>query len=195
VDISRIESIIEQYVKNSPNASPKLFLDKIRKNLLILMCQTDEAEILRKIDVFGGERAVAYDIGRAILNLFALARSLDVSLAPELNALSTKIEGQINATVRPDNGSAAAKPAATATIPETTQKPASQSTATPSDDNSGSEDGVAKRIEMYTNGMNNAKGREEITQIWKEVAADKLLKGPDKASLQRVKDEAIKRLQ
>ncbi|MEC4685381.1 MAG: hypothetical protein VST71_06590 [Nitrospirota bacterium] len=194
MDISRIESIIEQYVKNSPNASPKLFLDKIRKNLIVLMSQTDEAEILGKIDVFGGERAVAYDIGRAILNLFALARSLDVSLAPELNALSTKIEGQINATVRPDNGSAAAKPAP-ATIPDTTQKPASQSTATPSDDNSGSEDGVAKRIEMYTNGMNNAKGREEIAQIWKEVAADKLLKGPDKASLQGVKDEAIKRLQ
>ena len=189
MDISRLESIIEQYVKNNPNPSPKLFLDKIRKNLIILMCQTDEAEILGKIDAFGGERAVSYDISRAVLNLFALARSLDVSLSPELNALSAKIEGRINAAEESDNGSAAAKPAP-ANIPDTALKPASQSTEAPPDDKSGPEDGVAKRIEMYTNAMNNANSREEIARVWKEVAADKLLKGPDKASLQKVKDEA-----
>ena len=194
MDISKLESIIEQYVKNNPNPSPKLFLDKIRKNLIILMCQTDEAEILGKIDAFGGERAVSYDISRAVLNLFALARSLDVSLSPELNALSAKIEGRINAAGESDNGSASANPAP-ANIPDTAQKPASQSTEAPPDDKSGPEDGVAKRIEMYTNAMNNANSREEIALVWKEVAADKLLKGPDKASLQKVKDEAIKHLQ
>jgi hypothetical protein len=60
---------------------PKIFLDKIRKNLMTLICQADIAELTGDLNAFGGEKDVASNISKAVFGLFCLGSVFGVSVS------------------------------------------------------------------------------------------------------------------
>lgn len=160
-------------------APPKKYLDKIRKNLFDLLCQSDEKELIGGVSDFGGKEDVGNAIAKAVMNLFALGASFDVDVAASIEKIMPGKKEPTAGTDIPKASAAKAEPKA--------QQPAQPPKA---EQGSGSK---ATKIQMYKNSFDSAKTKSEVEKIWRsDVVPDKSLTGVEKAGLGKYKDEAKK---
>lgn len=198
LNLEDVKEIASQQSKSYQNR--KLLLDKIRKNLMTLMCQTDVVEITGNVEAFGGDKDVSANLGKAVFGLFCLGATLNVDVTASLEKLIT----DINAKQKKDRadgtqektGAAHDKPEGAETGekgknqpgPDTAKPGDSKDTASPGSD------AKAKNIERYKKSFQEAKSLDEVKKIANEIRDDTSLDGKEKYSLEPVKKEAVKRL-
>jgi hypothetical protein len=89
--LKTLHALTSLQVKSVPNAVPKIFLDKIRKNLMTLICQADIAELTGDLNAFGGEKDVASNISKAVFGLFCLGSVFGVSVSEAIERYAADV--------------------------------------------------------------------------------------------------------
>ena len=201
MDTKQIRELAAAHLAKHPSDTTKVYLDKVRKNLIMLLCQSDTIELTGSVAAFGGEKDVEQSISRAVFSLFCAAEKLGVNVETGLGQLAAVLGKSVvsetsdvkpqgpDKTATPDAGDALEPDAAQA---ETKKGPPKQdpppSTSAPAGDSK------AKKLEMYKTSFSAAKDKEAVDKTWKDIIADKELSGPDKAQLQHDKKAALERL-
>ena len=80
VDLKELQELSVLQTKAGPK-NAKLYLEKIRKNLMTLMCQTDVVELSGDLNAFGGDKDVTANISKAVFGLFCVGNVLGVGVA------------------------------------------------------------------------------------------------------------------
>ena len=201
MDTKEIKELAATHLAKQPSDTTKVYLDKVRKNLIMLLCQSDTIELTGSVAAFGGEKDVEQSISRAIFSLFCAAQKLGVNVDAGLGKLVAALgKSAVSETpdVKPQEPDETATPATrdahepVATPAETKKEPPKQDP--PSSTSSPAGDSKAKKLEMYKTSFSAAKGKEAVDKTWKDIIGDKELSGPDKAQLQNEKKAALERL-
>ncbi len=174
-----------------PDETVTVICNRIRKNLITLLAQSDIAELSGSVEAFGGDTDVAANIGSAVFGLFCLAERLSVDSAaavsryPALSGIGAVSPTATALSVAPPVQPAAA-PAAEKAAPAPASSPpavtaaavesAPPETAVPA--------GKDARIAFYKKHFSEAKSRADADAVWRDVRDDKQLDGKDKFSLQ-----------
>ena len=219
MDLKELQELSVLQTKAGPK-NAKLYLEKIRKNLMTLMCQTDVVELSGDLNAFGGDKDVTANISKAVFGLFCVGNVLGVDVAQGIE----KHASVVMARLTPPSSSSTDS-AATETDRETALGTAEKKAGTPPDDSfqhissqpdrtssakaqpgqkkqdtsksqssRGSSDNKAKKIENYKLAFKSPKDKAAIELVWKDISEDKELSGQDKYQLQNEKEEALKRV-
>ena len=196
MNIKELKELSALHVSSIQNPVPKIFLDKIRKNLMFLMCQSDVVELTGDANAFGGQKEVASSVSKAVINLFCLSEILGADAASEIEAVVSSIKGNSSAK-KPDENTKQDKKAEgqaqADTKSEAEQKKADTGTQKADEENT-EPDTKTRKLEMYSKSFSNAKSKSDIDKVWKDITRDKELKNEEKFQLQSQKNEALKKL-
>ena len=80
MDLKELQDLSVLQTKAGPK-NAKLYLERIRKNLMTLMCQTDVIELSGDLNAFGGEKDVTANISKAVFGLFCVGNVLGIDVA------------------------------------------------------------------------------------------------------------------
>lgn len=175
--MQNLKQDIKNYVKTKGDATPKTYIEKVRKVLCCLLCQSDKIESSGNVEDFGGSAAVQSDIGRAVLNLFALAEKLEVDVFEYIEKkVYPKADGQPGSKDKPIDAAVSAAPE-----------------DIPKQDTQGPSGADSKTKEMYEKALRDAKSKEERANVWKEITSNKALSNTEKVALQTVKRDLDKK--
>ena len=78
--MKEIVAAVKARVEAMSSKTPKILLDKIRKDLFVLLAQSDVAEITGNLEDVGGKAVVEKDVAKAILNLIAVSEIYDIDI-------------------------------------------------------------------------------------------------------------------
>ena len=200
VPIKSFDQLYKDICDKADKSTVKEKLDQIRKNLIVLLAQSDQIDLGASIEDFGGEATIRESILNAIENLMTLGQLFNVSLVEKAAAVAVakevsteKAEISIDSKEGAAASGIAGKPeeaipgdesnAAGAVKNEEQLKP-------PPPPDSSKED----IIEIYTKKMNEAASEEALATVWKEITLSKELTGLQKNTLQGLKSLASKKL-
>jgi hypothetical protein len=192
VDLKELQKLSISQTKAGPK-NAKLYLDKIRKNLMTLMCQTDVIELSGDLNAFGGEKDVTANISKAVFGLFCVGNVLGVDVAAGLEKFASYVIAKLASASMSSTEAAVTRRDPQADL-WTTEKKADTETDTSSQSGSKSSDNKAKKIENYRRALKSQKDKAGIELIWKNISEDEDLSGQDKYQLQNDKKEALKRV-
>ena len=162
----------------------KPYLDRIRKNLMTLMCQADIIELSGDLNAFGGDKDVTANISKAIFGLLCAGNVLGIDVSQGIEKLASDTTTRL---------ASASRSSCQADLWTTENKDGAD--ATSSAQNTGMDnDSKAKKIEKYRQALRDPKDRAAIELVWKSISEDKELNGQDKYQLQSEKKEALKRV-
>jgi hypothetical protein len=191
VDLKELKELSVLQMKAGPK-NANLYLEKIRKNLMTLMCQTDVVELSGDLNAFGGDKDVTANISKAVFGLFCVGNVLGVGVALGMEKFAADVIARLTPT-----SSSSTDAAVTETDPQaalwTTGKKADTEPDTSSQSSSGGSDNKAKKIDNYKHAFKSLKDKAAIELVWKNISEDKELSGQDKYQLQNEKKEALKR--
>ena len=88
VDLKELQELSVLQTKAGPK-NAKLYLERIRKNLMTLMCQTDVVELSGDLNAFGGDKDVTANISKAVFGLFCVGNVLGVDVALGMEKLAS----------------------------------------------------------------------------------------------------------
>ena len=198
--LKTLHALTSLQVKSVPNAVPKIFLDKIRKNLMTLICQADIAELTGDLNAFGGEKDVASNISKAVFGLFCLGSVFGVSVSEAIERYAADVTKRLAAgqtaekEPQPQSEKREDKHDSTAPQEGGKQSPDPAPTgAKPTKDSAQS--AKEETTKSYDRKLRDAKTLSELNSLWKkEIVPDQSLQGKDKAPLSKVFEECKKRL-
>lgn len=170
------------------NAGPKnikLYLDRIRKNLMTLMCQTDVIELSGDLNAFGGDKDVTANISKAVFGLFCVGNVLGIDVAQGIERLASDTTTRL---------ASASRSSCQADLWTTGNKDGTENATSSPQGNGRDNDGREKKIEQYRQALRNPKDRAAVELVWKSISEDRELNGQDKYQLQSEKKEALKRV-
>lgn len=183
MDLKQLDLAVKEAAGKEP-APPKKYLDKIRKNLFNLLCQSDEKELIGGVADFGGKEEVGEAIAKAVMNLFALGASFDVDVAASIEKVMPGKKETTAGIDIPKVQDKAQEPMLKVDVSKPVQPPKV-------DQASGSK---ATKIQMYKNAIDEAKSEGDIRKIFnKDIGPDKALDGKDKAALGEHMKNALKK--
>ncbi len=192
MDLKELQELSVLQTKAGPK-NAKLYLEKIRKNLMTLMCQTDVVELSGDLNAFGGDKDVTANISKAVFGLFCVGNVLGVDVAQGIEKHASVVMARLTPT-----SSSSTDAAVTETDPQaalwTTEKKADTEPDTLSQSSSRSSDNKAMKIDNYKQAFKSQKDKAAIELVWKNISEDKELSGQDKYQLQNDKKEALKRV-
>lgn len=196
--IRDIFNSVKGKISSMPQATPKVFLDRTRKNLFDLIGKSDIIELTGSVDDFGGPEAVREDVSKAILNLMGVAALFGVDVSDAISRKAAELaeaspgpadepapakgdpeQGKLlngHATSGGGNGNPAGgftEPSAERPLPQTDAK--------------GKED-------AYIDTLRCAQDRESADLAWKDAIRDKELSGLQKWKIQEVYMDVKKKL-
>ena len=205
MEITRLAEIAVEKVSSEKNPSPHMYLDRVRRNLMALLCKDEILEIAGTVEDFGGMESLTEDIKKAVLNLFCLASflKLDLALALEVDfgaTAKTEETGKPGHTAAKEKapppsgngGRQGDKESRDSAAPDSGKAAASAAGASggPSSGN-----GKEHLKEMFRKVFREAVSLEQVENTWKkEIAGHKDFDGKDKAELQPEYAAAKKRL-
>ncbi len=219
VDLKELQKLSGLQTKAGPK-NAKLYLERIRKNLMTLMCQTDVVELSGDLNAFGGDKDVTANISKAVFGLFCVGNVLGVDVAQGIEKHASVVMARLTPPSSSSTDSAVTE-TDRQTAPGTTEKKggtppdaSSQHTASKPDrtasakaqqeqkeqdtsksqSSSRSSDNKAKKIENYKLAFKSPKDKAAIELVWKDISEDEELSGQDKYQLQNDKKEALKRV-
>lgn len=184
MDLKELQDLSVLQTKAGPK-NAKLYLERIRKNLMTLMCQTDVIELSGDLNAFGGEKDVTANISKAVFGLFCVGNVLGIDIAQGMEKLAS------DTTARLTSPSSSSCQAALWT---TEKKAGTEPDTSSKQSNNRSNDDKAKKIENYRQALRSPKDKADIELVWKSISEDKELTGQDKYQLQNEKKEALKRV-
>jgi len=184
VDLKELQKLSVLQTKAGPK-NIKLYLDRIRKNLMTLMCQADVIELSGDLNAFGGDKDVTTNISKAIFGLFCVGNVLSIDVAQGIEKLASDTAERLASSSR---SSCQADLWTTGNKDGT--EPATSSAQTKEMGN----DSKEKKIEQYRQALRSPKDRAAIELVWKSISEDKELNGQDKYQLQIEKKEALRRV-
>jgi hypothetical protein len=183
VDLKELQDLsVLQTKAGSKNV--KLYLERIRKNLMTLMCQTDVIELSGDLNAFGGDKDVTANISKAVFGLFCVGNVLGIDLAQGMEKLASDTTARLTS---PSNSCQAA-------LWSTEKKGSTEPDTSSTQSNGRSNDAKAKKIENYRQALRSPKDKADIEHVWRNISEDKELTGQDKYQLQNEKKEALKRV-
>lgn len=184
MDLKELQKLSVLQTKAGPK-NIKLYLDRIRKNLMTLMCQTDVIELSGDLNAFGGDKDVTANISKAVFGLFCVGNVLGIDVAQGIEKLASDTTTRLASTSRSS---------CQADLWTTENKDGTEP-ATSSAQNKGmGSETKEKKIEQYRQALRGPKDRAAIELVWKSISEDKELNGQDKYQLQSEKKEALKRV-
>jgi 1,2-phenylacetyl-CoA epoxidase PaaB subunit len=192
VDLRELQELSVSQTKAGPK-NAKLYLDKIRKNLMTLMCQTDIIELSGDLNAFGGEKDAVANISKAVFGLFCVGNILGVDVALGMEKFASDVIAKLASASISSSESGVTRRDPQADL-WTTEKTADIESDTSSQSGSKSSDNKAKKIENYRRAFKSQKDKAGIELIWKNISEDEDLSGQDKYQLQNDKKEALKRV-
>lgn len=182
----------------------KKVLDKVRKNLWTLTCQSDVVEMTGVIEDFGGEKDVETSIARAIFGLLCFGAIHGVNVPQKLEKiagdLAAKHKGSSptdlskgDSTGKPAEAAAPARSASAAPpAPASIDQPPAVTETEPAHDKAGDvlprasagECSKEQAIQAHERSLREAKTTQEADRIWKhDITTDTRLDGKDKGAL------------
>lgn len=212
MEIAIIKEVASAHVKShGDNVSVSIFNKGLRTNLITLLCQSETVEAVGTVEVFGGSKDVASNMGRAVLNLFCVAEVLGVDLSTgierALSDVRTKLSSTEGAAERSQKAQKTEDKSTETTNSETEaaaadekeklgdeEKPAGAGQQANADNGASGGDEKDKKIETYRTAFKEAKLPTDVRTVWNNVVQDKDLTGPDRFILQNDKKEAEKRV-
>lgn len=197
VDLKELQQLSVLQTKAGPK-SAKPYLERIRKNLMTLMCQTDVVNLIGDLNAFGGDKDVTTNIGKAVLGLFCVGSVLGVDVALGIEKLASDTAARLahpSGSSSDKSTDSAGKETGSQADPWTTGKKVStEPDASSTESKGGSDDSKARKIENYRNALRHPKHKAAIELVWKSISEDRELSGQDKYQLQNEKKEALKRV-
>ena len=192
VDLKELQELSVLQTKAGPK-NAKLYLERIRKNLMTLMCQTDVVELSGDLNAFGGDKDVTANISKAVFGLFCVGNVLGVNVAQGMEKLASDAISRLTPPPSSSTDAVVTETDCQAAL-WTTEKKAGTAPDTSSTQNNGrSNDSRAKKIENYRHALRSPKDKADIELVWRNISEDKELTGQDKYQLQNEKKEALKR--
>jgi len=207
MEIARLAEIASEKVSSEKNPSPRMYLDRVRRNLMALLCKDEIREITGTVDDFGGKESLTDDVKKAVLNLFCLAEVLKVDLAAGLDAEFGPTAKAEETDRREETGAQVTekttpfqsgkthqveKEASHCEAAMGTGKPGGQSSE---GSHASSANGKENLKETYRKFFRETGSLEQVEHTWKkEIARNKEFDGKDKAELQPDYAAAKKRL-
>jgi len=184
VDLKELQKLsVLQTKAGSKNV--KLYLERIRKNLMTLMCQTDVVELSGDLNAFGGDKDVTANISKAVFGLFCVGDVLGIDLAQGIEKLASDTKARLTS---PSSSSCQTA------LWSTEKKGSIEPDTSSAQSNNRSNDGKTTKIENYRQALRSPKDKADIELVWKSISGDKELSGQDKYQLQNEKKEALKRV-
>jgi len=184
VNLKEMQELSVLQTKTGPK-NAKLYLEKIRKNLMTLMCQTDVIELSGDLNAFGGDKDVTANISKAVFGLFCLGNILGIDVSQGVEKLASDTRERLTSVSRSS---------CQADLWTTEKKDDTEPNTSSAQENDSGADSKAKKIENYRNALRNPRDRAAIDLVWKSISEDKELNGQDKYQLQNEKKEALKRV-
>lgn len=193
MDLKELQELSGLQTKAGPKSS-KLYLEKIRKNLMTLMCQTDVVELSGDLNAFGGDKDVQANISKAVFGLFCVGNNLGIDVAQGMEKLASDAIARLTPPSSSSTDAAVTETDCQAALWTTEKKAGTEPDTSSTHSNSRSNDSKAKKIENYRNALRSPKVKAAIELVWKSISEDKELSGQDKYQLQNEKKEALKRV-
>ncbi len=191
MDIRILEEAASRKIREQTPEEAEKFMARIRTNLIDLLCHSDKARAELPLDLglseYGGREAVQRAIGKAVVNLFALAaifgvRTYDVILRELGFASEVGTSAEATGNTHGDNGSSSHTSGIAEAGPGDEQAgpvgehlehaPASEVDRAKGDDNPG-----------YRQSLDKARSVEERNVIWKKIQVDRGLDSRTRAEL------------
>ncbi len=192
MDLKELQELSVLQMKAGPK-NAKLYLEKIRKNLMTLMCQTDVVELSGDLNAFGGDKDVTANISKAVFNLFCVGNVLGLDVALGMEKFASDVIARLTPLLSSSTDAAVTETDRQAGL-WTTEKKADTEPNSSSQSSSRSSDNKAKKIDNYKQAFKSQKDKAAIELVWKNISEDKELSGQDKYQLQNEKKEALKRV-
>ena len=193
VDLKELQELSVLQTKAGPK-NAKLYLEKIRKNLMTLMCQTDVVELSGDLNAFGGDKDVTANISKAVFGLFCIGNVLGVDVALGMEKFASDVIARLTPASSSSTDAAVTETDPQAALWKTEKKAGTELDTSSTQSNSRSNDSKAKKIENYRHALRSPKDKAAIELVWKNISEDKELSGQDKYQLQNEKKEALKRV-
>jgi hypothetical protein len=184
VDLKEFQNLSVLQTKTGPK-NAKLYLERIRKNLMSLMCQTDVIELSGDLNAFGGDKDVTANISKAVFGLFCVGNVLGIDVAQGIEKLASDTTSRLAST---------STPSCQADLWTTEKKDVTENDTSSAQSNGRGNDSREKKIENYRQALRSPKDRAAIELVWKSISEDRELNGQDKYQLQNEKKEALKRV-
>ena len=184
VDLKELQDLSALQTK-AGSKNVKLYLERIRKNLMTLMCQTDVVELSGDLNAFGGDKDVTANISKAVFGLFCVGNVLGIDVVQGMEKLASDTTARLTSP-----SSSSCQTALWSTEKKGSIEPDTSSTQS----NNRSNDGKTTKIENYRQALRSPKDKADIELVWKSISGDKELSGQDKYQLQNEKKEALKRV-
>ena len=205
MEITRLAEIAAEKVSSEKNPSPRIYLDRVRRNLMALLCKDEIIEITGTVEDFGGMESLTDDVKKAVLNLFCLATflrldlasALDADFGPTAKAEETDKPGDTaakeSAPTPGGNGGRQGEKESRDCAASDSGKAATSTAGSSGGSTSGN--GKEHLKEMFRKVFREASSLEQVENTWKkEIAGHKDFDGKDKAELQPEYAAAKKRL-
>jgi len=97
VDLKEFQYLSVLQTKTGPK-NAKLYLERIRKNLMTLMCQADVIELSGDLNAFGGDKDVTANITKAVFGLFCVGSVLGLDVAQGMEKLASDTTARLAST-------------------------------------------------------------------------------------------------
>ena len=193
MDLKELQELSVLQTKAGPK-NAKLYLERIRKNLMTLMYQTDVIELSEDLNAFGGDKDVTANISKAVFGLFCVGNVFGIDVAQGMEKLASDAMARLTPPSSSSTDAAVTETDCQAALWTTEKKAGTEPDTSSTQSNSRSNDSKAKKIENYRNALRSPKDKAAIELVWKSISEDKELSGQDKYQLQNEKKEALKRV-
>ena len=193
MDLKELQELSVLQTKTGPK-NARLYLERIRKNLMTLMCQTDVVELSGDLNAFGGDKDVTANISKAVFGLFCIGNVLGVDVALGMEKFASDVIARLTPASSSSTDAAVTETDPQAALWKTEKKAGTELDTSSTQSNSRSNDSKAKKIENYGHALRSPKDKAAIELVWKNISEDKELSGQDKYQLQNEKKEALKRV-
>jgi hypothetical protein len=193
VDLKELQELSVLQTKTGPK-NAKLYLERIRKNLMTLMCQTDVVELSGDLNAFGGDKDVTTNISKAVFGLFCVGNVLGIDVTQGMEKLASDAIVRLTPPSSSSTDAAVTETDSQTALWRTEKKAGTEPDTSSTQSNSRSSDNKAKKIENYKHALRSPKDKAAIELVWKSISEDKELSGQDKYQLQNEKKEALKRV-
>jgi hypothetical protein len=193
MDIRTLEEAASGKIRERTYQEAERFMARIRANLFDLLCHSDEVrtELPAEIDLeeYGGKEAVERAIGKAIVNLLALAAVFGVKTAGviigELGLLPESGKGAAEAKPNGNGSSPHAPAAGSEDVGQGQEKAGDAEKKEESAAIQETGEGKSAETKDYRHRLDNAGSAEERTVVWKEIQVDRGLDSKSRAALYR----------